>query len=319
MKIFFTILSLALSLSTFAQTPVNLNIYHKLGVNDFAYNAASQNNMTNGAFKLTRMEYYLTKFTIIHDGGQLTTIPSTVIAMVKANELTSIPLGSYNITTVEGVKFHVGVHTPANHEDPSVLPLDHPLSFQSPSMHWGWSSGYRFIALEGKSGSALNQTMELHTVGDPNYLETTVTAAANIFNGELYINLDADYTRALENIAISSGPIVHGETGAPATVAQNFKNYVFSASASSAGLEEEVQANIKIFPVPSNGSFTIETPSTFVGNSMKIYNAKGQVIGSYILSNGLNSLQVDLKETGVFIVEFYNDDKRMNAYQIINK
>ncbi|MBK7304311.1 MAG: hypothetical protein IPI90_13940 [Saprospiraceae bacterium] len=36
-----------------------------------------------------------------------------------------------------------------------ILPLisvDSPLAFQDPSMHWGWTSGYRFIALEGMIG-----------------------------------------------------------------------------------------------------------------------------------------------------------------------
>lgn len=319
MKRIFTFLSLIIGLSAFAQTPVNLNIYHKLGANNFAFDLASQNNMSNGGFKLTRMEYYLTKITVIHDGGQTTIIPSTNISLVKANELTSIPLGSLNVTAVEGVRFHVGVHTPVNHQDPSLLPLDHPLSYQSPSMHWGWASGYRFIALEGKSGASLNQTMELHTTGDQNYFETTVMAPATMFGGELYINVEADYERALEDIVISSGPVVHGDNGDAATVAYNFKNHVFSASSSLASLNEEVASNIKIYPVPSNGVVTVETPSNFKGNSMKVYNTNGQVVREYTLTNGSNLVQVELTESGVFMVEFYNSDARLYSFPIINK
>ncbi|MGJ8661745.1 MAG: MbnP family protein, partial [Bacteroidota bacterium] len=248
MKSLLSILTLAFTLTAFSQTPVNLNIYHKLGSTDFAFNQASQNNMSNGNFKLTRMEYYMTKFTIIHDGGMMTTVPDNVVALVSADEQTSIALGSFNVTNIEGIKFHIGVHTPVNHNDPSLQANGSPLAFQNPSMHWGWTSGYRFIALEGKTGTSMNQTTELHGLGDINYLETTVTALGSLYNGEYFININADYNRALEDIDISSGIIVHGEDQQAATMIQNFKNYVFSSSNSLAKVNPLVEANINLYP-----------------------------------------------------------------------
>ena len=318
MKTLYTSLLMTFVFSGFSQTPVNLNIYHKLGTADFAYNQPSQNNMSNGNFKLTRMEYYMTKFTIIHDGGMITTVPSSVVAIVKANEQTSIALGSYNVTNIEGIKFHIGVHTPVNHQDPSVQPSGTPLSFQSPSMHWGWTSGYRFIALEGKTGTAMNQTTELHGLGDANYYETTVMAVGNLFNGEYFVNVDADYNRALENVNISQGVVVHGENQEAAVMIANFKNYVYSPSASLAGLTESIAENTSVYPIPSNGSLTISTPVNFIGNSIKIFDLTGKLIQEHVLVDGQNKLDISLKNKGFYILDFYQNNDKLFSKKVLN-
>ena len=318
MKALYTSLLMTFAFSGFSQTPVNLNIYHKLGTADFAYNQPSQNNMMNGNFKLTRMEYYMTKFTIIHDGGMITTVPSSVVAIVKANEQTSIALGSFNVTNIEGIKFHIGVHTPVNHQDPSVQPSGTPLSFQSPSMHWGWTSGYRFIALEGKTGTAMNQTTELHGLGDANYYETTVMAVGNLFNGEYFVNVDADYNRALENVNISQGVVVHGENQEAAVMIANFKNYVYSPSASLAGLTESIAENTSVYPIPSNGSLTISTPVNFIGNSIKIFDLTGKLIQEHLLVDGQNKLGISLKNKGFYILDFYQNNDKLFSKKVLN-
>ena len=318
MKALYTSLLMTFAFSGFSQTPVNLNIYHKLGTADFAYNQPSQNNMSNGNFKLTRMEYYMTKFTIIHDGGMITTVPSSVVAIVKANEQTSIALGSFNVTNIEGIKFHIGVHTPVNHQDPSVQPSGTPLSFQSPSMHWGWTSGYRFIALEGKTGTAMNQTTELHGLGDANYYETTVMAVGNLFNGEYFVNVDADYNRALENVNISQGVVVHGENQEAAVMIANFKNYVYSPSASLAGLTESIAENTSVYPIPSNGSLTISTPVNFIGNSIKIFDLTGKLIQEHVLVDGQNKLDISLKNKGFYILDFYQNNDKLFSKKVLN-
>lgn len=318
MKPIITILAIVFAFSATAQTPVNLNIYHKLGTADFAFNAPSQNNLMND-FKLTRMQYYITKFSVIHDGGQVTVIPSSVVALADAVATTTIPLGSLNVTNIEGVQFHIGVHTPENNNDPSLQPSGTPLSFQSPSMHWGWTSGYRFIALEGKTGPNLNQTTELHGLGNNNYFETTVMATANLFNGELYINVDADYNRALENINVSSGVVVHATNAEAAQMIYNFKSYVFSASSSLASIQENEDVKISIYPIPSNGTFTIATPTNFVGTSARVVNMNGQVVSSFLLQNGVNTTEVNVNEPGMYVVEFFNSDVKLYSHSVINK
>jgi hypothetical protein len=319
MKKIFTLIAIAVSFCANSQTPVNLNIYHKLDNVGFAFNQAATNNTTNGNFKLNRLEYYMTKFTIVHDGGMTTVVPDNVVALVRANEQTAIALGNFNVTNIEGIKFHIGVHTPINHDDPGLQPSGSPLAYQMPSMQWGWTSGYRFVALEGLSGSAMNQTLELHGLGDINYLETTVSVLGSLNNGAFEININADYTRALENINLSSGLVVHGEAQQAATMLQNFNDYVFSSSNSLAGVDEMINTDISIYPIPSNGKITIETPVSFKGNSMKIYNQNGQLINTYSLHTGKNKTEIEIDISGVLILEFHDDKQKLFSKTILNK
>ena len=213
----------------FAQTDVELKINHEISGQSFAFNQTAQNSMGH-EFQLIRMEYYLTRFTIIHDGGQELSLDDDVVFLVQADDNSSLTLGNFNITSIEGIRFHVGVHTPTNHEDPTLYSNSHPLGPKAPSMHWGWTAGYRFIALEGWGGDQFNQKVELHGLGDNNYHETTVMTGSNTVAGVEQIEIFADYSRGLENISVVNGVIVHGETGDAARICSNFRDHVFTAS-----------------------------------------------------------------------------------------
>ena len=94
-------------LLTNAQTDVYLQIHHMLGDAPFAYEATASTNLSED-FQVTRLEYYLSEITLIHDGGQETTIPDLWL-LVDAGETVNAFLGSHDITTLESVRFGVGV------------------------------------------------------------------------------------------------------------------------------------------------------------------------------------------------------------------
>ncbi|MFA7275112.1 MAG: MbnP family protein [Crocinitomicaceae bacterium] len=301
-----------------SQTAVNLNIFHKLGTSEFAYYLPSQNNTPDGNFKLSRMEYYLTNFRIIHDGGQITTIPDSVIALVKAGPSTAIYLGNHTLNTIEGVKFYVGVPKNYNHLDPALQPNGSPLAYQAPSMHWGWIAGYQFVALEGLTSPAMNQLTELHSFGDDNYTETTVLSEGSLYNGAFEININADYNRALENIDISTGLIVHGDFLQANEVLFNFNHYVFSSSNSLAGVEEFNPVDVSIYPIPANGKFTIQTPQNFNADVLKLYTTNGQLLKEIRLKNGQNSINVEIEYTGIIVLEFYKNGTKLFSEKVMN-
>lgn len=277
MKQLVLILALFLTAGALAQTPVKLFIHHKLGSNDFTFGSTATNNLGN-TYSLSRMEYYLTKFTIVHNGGQLLTVSDDVVALVNAGDgSTEIDLGLQNVSAIEGIRFHVGVHTPENNADPSLYPMSHPLAPQSPSMHWGWASGYRFIALEGMASPTLNQNLELHGLGNENYFETSVTAAATVYAWEQVIHLDADYQRGLEDINVNSGLIVHGTMNQAADLIANFRDYVFQASQSADVTEIADNGLLSVYPNPSTGNFQAELMAKEAG-TLTISDAAGRVI-----------------------------------------
>lgn len=317
MKYTIGLLALFLSASLVAQKDVALVINHELNGQNFAFNQTGM-NAQGQVFQLDRMEYYLSRFTIIHDGGQITAVPDDSIFLVSADDNTLLPLGNYNVTTIEGIKFHVGIYDPVNHEDPSQYSVSHPLGPKSPSMHWGWSAGYRFLALEGVSGSALNQTLELHALGDANYFETTVmTGSTDVFGVE-QISIYADYAKILTNIDIDQGMVYHGSGNEAVTGLQNTNNQVFRAT-STADLTEIATQSFKVFPIPSFGALTLTWSEGFQPTSLQLMDASGKMIWQKEVESS-NEMTVNIESEGTyFLVLMDADDNRAVQKVIIRK
>ena len=304
MKLLIALFSTVLSCFAFAQTPVKLVIHHKLGGNTFALGTTATNNLGN-TYNLSRMEYYMTKFTIVYNGGQLLPVSDDVVALVNAaGESTEIDLGLQNVTNIEGIRFHIGVHTPVNNEDPSLYPIDHPLAPQSPSMHWGWASGYRFIALEGMASPSLNQALELHGLGNENYFETSVIAPATVYPWEQVIHINADYQRGLEDIDVNGGLIVHGSLAQAATMITNFRDYVFSASQAAAVTEIADNSSLSVYPNPSNGTFSAEFSAKEDG-TLTVTDVAGKLISTQAIPAGKFLQLLKVEEPGCYFVTLH--------------
>ncbi len=288
---------------TNAQTPVELHINHKLSGNSFAFSQAAQNDLGNN-FNVTRLEYYISRISIKHDGGMVTNVPNHYI-LVNGSQNVTDALGSYNITTVESVSFHIGVDTPINHADPTLQPSGHPLAPKSPSMHWGWASGYRFVAIEGKSGASLGQTYEIHALGDQHYFQTTVSATGVMKSGKLIIALNADYTQALKGINISSGLIAHGDGTDEAKLLGNFRDNVFSAGSpvSVSNINTE-NAAIRIYPNPSvNGVVSIMFDKVHEEAAVTVTDVQGRVVLYESKPAEKQVVQVRLQSQGLYFVK----------------
>ena len=283
------------------QNDIVLNINHKLGGSDFALNTGAVNNLGHD-FNVSRLQYYISEISILHDGGAETLIEDLWV-LADASKPAAIELGNHNITQVEGIRFHIGVDSAHNHLDPASWPAFHPLAPQFPSMHWGWVSGYRFAAFEGKGGSNYNQLFELHPLGNDYYFQTEVLLSATAENNQIVINLDADYARGLENISVNGGVIVHGDYGAAITALENFRDYVFSPSATPTSTIDRTEAGrFSVFPNPSTaGTATLRLAaagtSTF---DVCITDMLGRRVAFLHSVNGEALLRVD--QPGLYLV-----------------
>lgn len=318
MKKFFIFAFLLSVVSIQAQQAIILKINHKLGNQPFAFNQAAINNLSHD-FNLNRMQYYLSKFAIIHDGNQVS-YTDTVFALVDAaSGVTSIHLGNYtSINSIEGIRFGIGVKSPENNQDPSLWPASHPLSPKIPSMHWGWASGYFFVALSGNSSPSLNQTLEVHALGNTNYFTKTIMTSYTVVNGQKVVTLNADYTESLKNISISGGLVVHGTSGAAATLMTNFRDYVFSPVQTVGLNENEInESNISIYPVPSNGDVIFDlTGSNLPSNaSINITDITGRVVKH--TSAGFPVSTVNITEKGVYFASITSGEKVIATRKLV--
>ena len=237
---------------------VLLNIEHRLGTDTCATGVEGINNLGN-PFKLNRIEYYMDEIILVHDGGSSDT--AAALALVDGFSETSLNLGTFTVDSLESIRFAIGVNASLNHLDPTTYNPNHPLAPKSPSMHWGWTAGYRFIAAEGLGGSTFSQIFEFHGLGDGNYAHLTLpTSGTLVASDTLLITITADYNELFRGINLGLGPISHGETGGAAQTLHNINNYVFTSSEGNAamGLTEKTPV-VGIYPNPSNGQFIIES------------------------------------------------------------
>lgn len=306
------------SIGASAQTTVKFKINHWLKDQPFAFNQKANNNLDN-EFNVTRLEYYISAVSLTHDGGQVTKADDVYI-LVNGGTAVDVELGKYNITTLESINFSVGVDPGVNNQDPTQWPSNHALAPKSPSMHWGWASGYRFVAIEGKTGSSLNTTYEIHALGNENFFKISIPTKGSMDNGALVIALDADYTEALTNIDVSGGLVLHGTTDQAVRCLRNFTNTVFKSeegNLNTLGLEtaKPVIAT-SLYPNPSTGQFSISVPvQTSDEVSVSLINAVGETVLQESLTAGLNAFATEYK--GLFLVAISVDGVVVDTKRLI--
>jgi hypothetical protein len=144
----------------------------------------------------------------------------------------TIYLGLLNVTDIESIAFGVGV--PANINtingadaiDISAYPAGHPLSFQDPSMHWGWSSGYIHMIVGGDADSngdnVPDKIFEIHSLGDNTYANVSLPVVeTNSSPDQIDIMLNCHLDRWLIGADLATVDILHGSTGINYTVMHN--------------------------------------------------------------------------------------------------
>ncbi len=306
------------SMASMAQTPVELHITHKLGTADFAFNTATTNNLGH-SFNLSRVQYYISQISITHDGGTITEVPGHYI-LANANANIISHLGSYSITNVEGVTFYIGVDTPANHADPSLQPADHPLAHQTPVMHWGWASGYRFAAVEGKCGASLDKNFEVHALGDNNYGHTSITVTGTLVDGKIIIPLYADYSQLLNDIDATATMIVHGETDQSVTLLRNIRTFVFAPGTPVTTGTDNINTPataVRIFPNPSpDGSITIGFDNAQPQCHILVSDILGRHITAVHKAANQTSVKLQLPGNGLYMMQVQNQDGSTAVYKL---
>jgi len=303
---------------SFAQRDITLSINHMLGSEVFEFNQAATNDL-NQSFAITRIDYYISGIKLIHDGGIETPVSSDLYILAKGIENVNVYLGNFDVTNLEGFEFYIGVNDPVNTQDPNQWLAPHPLALQSPSMHWGWSSGYRFAVIEGTAGAQLNTMFQLHGLWNDNYFRQTILTTGASSQDEIIINLNADYTQALRGIDVNSGPISHGTNGDDLTMLENMRDYVFTAGSTiplNIGGVEDLTF-IQLYPNPAKNSFNVNLGSTDLGiTDVIIYDITGKKTHSFSMNNRTQFI-AQINVSGIYFVRFMSEETVISTRKLI--
>jgi hypothetical protein len=136
----------------------------------------------------------------------------------------------------------LGVDSSLNHLDPSAFPNESPLNISNAGpMHWGWSTGYIFINIEGKVDTLIDATtnpdlsFSFH-IGTDSYLQNLqfnninwADIGNNTRQFKLKLDLLAFLGQGASSINLSSEYLTHTAAGQEALtqkVISNFKNAI---------------------------------------------------------------------------------------------
>jgi hypothetical protein len=323
MKKFYSILILlVLTSALYAQNSVRFEIIHKLHGEDFAFNKETFNDQ-GFIFNADRLQYYISEISVTHDGGVITEFEDVWI-LVNAGMSTDALLGTDSIDSIESISFHIGVDPAHNHLDHTMYSSSHPLGPKNPQMHWGWTAGYRFVAMEGDIGSELDNNYQFHALGDGNYFETTVPASAVVQNGVVRVQVYANYSNALNGLSnIEDGFVLHSEIGECITVLENFRDNVFSMEPPAdtvmpviidtidttdvTGIMVISLEEINVYPNPAKNEFWIQSRHLGNGAFIEIVSLDGAVIERRQLSPEATRLGTESLLNGIYILKIQKD------------
>lgn len=318
-KLLLSVLAFLSVLAVQAQNNIKLHLSPRLGTAPFALNTAVSAGTYE--YKITRLEYYISEIKITHDSGQVT--PVTDLYLLVRPAVDSVyDLGSYpGIVNVDSITFSVGVDQAHNHLDPASYPANHPLAPQNPAMQWGWSAGYRFVAIEGKAGTNFANDYEIHALGDANYKTLTLnTVAENHANGDKTIHLIADYAQVLNSINVSAGLTVHGASGKAVTVMNNMKNLVFTAETTSAAIDPAFEGVFAVSPNPAAPGEAIITMALPAGYDYRVTltDLTGRVVINQPVAADRQSYPlIDDLNAGTYLVHLWKNERPVAVEKLV--
>lgn len=322
MKKLFILLPLFAILSLNAQVNVTLHMQQKLGDQPFEYGLPVLSDM-GYYFMINRLEYYVSEIKLIHDGGQVTPVTDLYLLVDPAGK-TIFELGSFPITDLEKIQFSVGVDSAHNHLDPSTYPSEHPLAHQDPSMHWGWFSGYRFIAVEGWAGmqpETLNNSFQIHTIADANYRTIVLDVEESVSGDEMKIFVAAEYKNLLQDIDVSEGMISHGANGAAKKIADNARDVVFSQGEITGTVDIQNLISVQFLPNPTNGQTVLSFKDVQVKDlTLTITDLHGSLVTTEVLSDSRTNHYIECNwAPGIYIANLYSDGKVVAVEKLVVK
>ena len=106
-------------------------------------------NQTKDTLVYSRADFLLSNFQLISNDDSIISFEDTfAFIKIKSSDTVKLPLaipsGNY-----KELRFDIGLDSSYNHSDPAIWQGGHPLNPSLNNLHWGWTGGYVFAALEG--------------------------------------------------------------------------------------------------------------------------------------------------------------------------
>ncbi|MDX2361330.1 MAG: hypothetical protein QNK23_11020 [Crocinitomicaceae bacterium] len=285
---------------------------------DYTLNSVVQ-DLSGNYMQIQDFNYYLSNIHIIHDGGQDLDLSDTII-LVKAAEHEFL-MGYFDITNIESISFGVGVPQAINHLDISQYPTGHFLSFQSPSMHWGWTSGYKLLLCDGQGDSNGDGTPEtifqLHNIGDANYQNYSMSVIGTNYTSHIDLIINCNMDEWIYGVNPATLGVMHGETGINASTMDNVNNRPVFTQSASAGMNEMTEHG-KMYFISHETSIDVVWEDLTGIAQFKLVDMSGRVIDAGTSSDVNSTHTITNLNSGQYLFTVYDEDDRViNSIKVV--
>ena len=292
--------------SSFAQSNYKLNINHLMNGNKLIF---KQNNTSwEGVnYNVTRLQYYFSNFSFTTESNKKTARKDIVLLTNGSTDYYDLAQMSLD-SKVKEIEFYFGLDSLTNHSDPSLYPVGSPLGFQDPEMNWGWSAGYRFLAVEGvfdydKDGSP-ERGFEYHMVSDRYYSKLTLPVKEiEDSNGNKILSINCNVDKLFQTLKFSQKAILHG-AGGPCDIISNNINtgLVFTPNLTIDNKEVDSKNIIEVKNNLTSGFIQVNYNFDQI-SSLQVFNLEGKMVASkYGLTNsGVADFQLDTNSSYVIV------------------
>ncbi len=302
---------------SYSQTTLHLMFPPKIGGNDLVTGNVYQ-DLNGVSMSVDNFCYYISDIHIYHDGGQHLDLSDTVV-LIKDNAF-DIYMGVYNFTNVESIDFGVGVPQDVNHSDISLYDESDPLSWQSPSMHWGWTSGYKFMLCDGYgdgTGDGNPESLfQLHNLGDANYKNVSMPVVPTQYPSHTAVVINCNLDEWIFGANPGSTGVLHGTTGLNASTMNNVETrsvFEQGADASLSNLTKE--GNVIFYSEGENLNFKW---SNIAGaKSFKIIGANGSLISEGNTNGNGETSVMNVAKGSYFIFLLDENGNHLNSIKAL--
>ncbi|MFN0175472.1 MAG: MbnP family protein [Saprospiraceae bacterium] len=299
---------------------------HKVGSDPLVLNETVFSIWNNKKIKLTRAEFYISELEIHHPDSMIMPLTDQYLLVDAKNPTAEFNLGIWPIDAAHGVTLHLGVPATVNHNDPAGYPDNHPLAPQNPTMHWGWSAGYRFMAIEGQvdnNNDGVPETaFEFHNLFDELYRALELTGMKEAENGVLHLHFVLNYAQLFKNMAMTGTLIQHGKFANNVAMMNNAatQNFVTMLGTSSTHEIELNSLSIKASPNPANSESMLEYTLPASGSlELILTNTLGQTVRtlSGLSATGTVRLETASLPVGIYQYAFYENGDLLARKQLM--
>ena len=317
-KVILGILSLILVNQSISQKNIFLDISPMFQNSSLQMNV-NYNAWNGKTFKLDHFDYYVSNVQLTYDGGQTVLIDSIFLVEPQSHTLL---LGNFNLSQIEKINFMVGVPKPFNTQsgtqaiDISLYPENHPLSFQSPTMYWGWAFGYMHMIIGGyaddNGDGNLESYFELHNLGNDNQQSVQINniIQTDVTSEQINVNINCQVDRWINNIPISTVGIMHDDIGFNKTILENVITETVFIQPANAGIES-LNSNSKIYFQNQSNGVTINWKEIKNLNQILVSDLNGRLIKKVKSNLESGFIQLNDLQSGYYLVQFYNQDIRL--------